>query len=266
MFMEPVDLKSSPDANETIELLGIHINTQRIEQVIDTIDRAIRSRRKSILAYVNVHAVNLAQKQPWFKDFLNNADVTYCDGYGIKWGAKILGFDIPQRYTPPDWFPRLCSVCAQNGHSLYFIGARPGVAEKAAKGLKEEFLDLKILGTDHGYFDKTPGCAENDAVIQAINSLKPDILVVGFGMPLQEKWLDDNWEQLDAWVALPVGALFDYLADEVPRAPRWLTDYGFEWLGRLLVEPRRLWRRYLVGNPKFLLDVIRQRLGTYPAE
>ena len=258
-------MKNSLVQNEIIDLLGVHVNTLVIEQVIDYIDQAIQTRQKSILAYVNVHAVNLAQAHPWFKDFLNEAEITYCDGYGIKLGAKILGGEIPQRYTPPDWFPKLSSACAQKGHSIYFLGARPGVAYKAAKILLDESPDLKIIGTHHGYFDKTPGCPENDAVLRAINAAKPDILVVGFGMPLQEKWLADNWHRIDAWVALPVGAMFDYLAGGITRVPRLFTDHGFEWLGRLFIEPKRLWKRYLVGNPKFFLAVICQRLGRYPA-
>jgi N-acetylglucosaminyldiphosphoundecaprenol N-acetyl-beta-D-mannosaminyltransferase len=264
--MEPVELKSFPNEGERIDLLGVHLHPLCIGQVIDAIDQAVQTKRKSILAYVNVHAINLAQEQPWFKDFLNNADVTYCDGYGIKWGAKILGSDIPQRYTPPDWFPQLSSLCGKNGHSLYFLGARPGIAKKAAQMLIDEFPKLKILGIQHGYFDKEPGSPENEAVIEAINKLQPDILVVGFGMPMQEKWLDENMGKLNAWVALPVGAMFDYLAAEVPRAPRLLTDHGFEWLGRLIVEPKRLWKRYLLGNPRFFINVLRQRLGLYTVE
>lgn len=237
-----------------------------VEQVINFIDDAIRTQRKSILAYVNVHAINLAQKQSWFKDFLNKADVTYCDGYGVKWGAEILGADIPQRYTPPDWIVDLASLCTRKGYSLYFLGARQGVAQEAAQALMDKHPHLIITGSHHGYFDKKPGNAENQAVIQAINQAKPDILVIGLGMPLQEKWLAENWDQVETWVALPVGAMFDYLAGELPRAPRWLTDRGLEWLGRLVVEPGRLWRRYLVGNPRFFYNVIRQRLGRYPLE
>ena len=262
--MEPAELKSFPDEKETIDVLGVHLNTLVIEQVIDYIDQAIQTQHKSILAYVNVHAVNLSREKSWFKDFLNNADVTYCDGYGIKLGAKILGGDIPQRYTPPDWFPQLASVCAQEGHSLYFLGAREGIAHKAAKELKKIYPGLKIVSTHHGYFNKAQGSTENNTVIKSINAARPDILVIGFGMPLQERWLVDNWHRIDAWVALPVGAMFDYLAGEITRVPRWFTDHGFEWLGRLFVEPKRLWKRYLVGNPKFFIAVILQRLGRHP--
>jgi N-acetylglucosaminyldiphosphoundecaprenol N-acetyl-beta-D-mannosaminyltransferase len=118
---------------------------------------------------------------------------------------------------------------------------------------------LKIVGIQDGYFNKTAGSAENEAVVRDINAAHPDILIVGLGMPLQEKWLLDNWNQMDAQVALPVGAMIDYLAHETRRAPRWMTDHGLEWLGRLVYEPGRLWERYLVGNPRFLLRVLVHR-------
>ena len=127
--------------------------------------------------------------------------------------------------------------------------------------LKQQFTDLSIAGAQHGYFDKSPDSVENEAVLQAINATRPDILLVGLGMPLQERWLMENWDRIEAKVALPVGALFDYLAGEFPRAPRWMTDHGLEWLGRLIIEPRRLWRRYLLGNPRFLWQVLKQRWG-----
>ena len=132
---------------------------------------------------------------------------------------------------------------------------------KAAVRLTERFPNLRILGTHHGFFDKTPGSLENEDVIQRINAVKPDILVTGFGMPLQERWLMDNWDRIEANVALTGGAVFDYISEELRRAPRWMTDHSLEWLGRLIIEPRRLWRRYLIGNPLFLWRVLKQRLG-----
>jgi len=120
---------------------------------------------------------------------------------------------------------------------------------------------LRIVGTYHGYFDKTPGSPGNEAVIQAINAVKPNILIVGFGMPLQERWLMENWDRVEASVALTGGAVFDYVSGDLRRPPCWMTSHGLEWLGRLLIEPRRLWQRYLIGNPLFLWRVLKQRLG-----
>jgi N-acetylglucosaminyldiphosphoundecaprenol N-acetyl-beta-D-mannosaminyltransferase len=124
---------------------------------------------------------------------------------------------------------------------------------------------LDISGIHHGHFDHTPGSRENEAVVRRVNAARPDILIVGLGMPLQERWLMENRHTIDAGVALTGGAVFDYVSGGLRRGPRLLTDNGFEWLARLLIEPRRLWRRYLIGNPLFLLRVLGQRLGKEPS-
>ncbi len=141
------------------------------------------------------------------------------------------------------------------------MGAKPGVTAKAATKLKERHPNLQIVGTHHGYFDKIPDSAENEAIIAQINAVKPNILILGFGMPLQEKWLLENWDKIDANIALTGGAVFDYISGELQRGPKWMTDNGFEWLARLLIEPKRLWRRYLLGNPLFLYRVLKQRIS-----
>jgi N-acetylglucosaminyldiphosphoundecaprenol N-acetyl-beta-D-mannosaminyltransferase len=246
---------------ESVELLGVRIHALALDQLLDIVAQAILARRKALIANVNVHGLNLAYQLPWFRAFLNHADLVYCDGFGVKWGARLLGATIPQRYTPPDWIALLGKLCVEQGFSLFFLGARPGVADKAAARLNELIPSLRIVGTAHGYFDKTYGSAENEAVVEAINAAKPDILVLGFGMPIQERWLLENWERVDATIALPAGAMFDFISGEVFRGPRWMTDHGLEWLSRLVVEPRRLWRRYLIGNPLFLGRVLKQRLG-----
>jgi len=172
-----------------------------------------------------------------------------------------LGYNIPQRITYADWMWQLAEFAESHGFTLFFLGARPGVADKAAARLKERFPNLRIVGTRHGYFDKDAGSPENEAVIRKINAAKPNILIVGFGMPLQECWLMENWDRIEANVALTGGAVFDYVSGELPRGPRWMTDHGLEWLARLIIEPRRLWKRYLIGNPLFLWRVVKQRLG-----
>ena len=178
-------------------------------------------------------------------------------------GAWFLGYKIPERITYADWTWQLAELAVSRDFTLFFLGARPGIAEKAATKLREKFPSLNVVGTHHGYFDKTRDSVENKKVIDEINLAKPDILIVGFGMPVQEQWLMENWEDIDAKVALTGGAVFDYISGELQRGPRWMVDYGFEWLARLLIEPRRLWRRYIVGNPLFLWRVFKQKIGFY---
>jgi N-acetylglucosaminyldiphosphoundecaprenol N-acetyl-beta-D-mannosaminyltransferase len=245
---------------KVIEVLGVAIAPLSLRQILAIIQHTVAHRQRLLITYVNAHALNVASTTPWFRMFLNQCDIVFCDGFGVKWGARLLGYHIPQRFTPPDWIDRLAHMASQHGFSLFLVGSRPGIAAKTANLLQARYPDLRIVGTHHGYFDKTPDSQENTAVVQAINASSPDILIVGLGTLLQEQWLKENWQHIDARVALTVGAAFDYVSGEVVRGPKWMTDHGLEWLSRLVIEPRRLWRRYVVGNPLFLWRIFKQRV------
>lgn len=242
-------------------MLGIRVHALTVDQLHAQIAALVDRGAHALVLNVNVHAMNLALERPWLKDLFNRAEIVFCDGAGIRLGARLLGYRLPQRITYAGWIWQLAGFAAERGLTLFFVGSRPGVAQEAAACLQGRFPALRILGVHHGYFDKSPGSPDNESVVRAINALRPNILVVGLGMPLQEHWLLENWEQVEANVALTGGAVFDYASGQLRRAPRCLTESGFEWLGRLFIEPRRLWRRYLIGNPLFLWRVLRQRLG-----
>ncbi|MGB3634450.1 MAG: WecB/TagA/CpsF family glycosyltransferase [Rubrobacteraceae bacterium] len=246
-------------ARERIDVLGVGVDPLTVEELHAEIGHFVREDGHALVLNANVHCLNLSFKDRSLRDLLNDAEIVFCDGSGVMLAARILGRRIPERITYADWMWQLAAFSAVEGISLYFLGARPGVARKAAEHLKERHPDLKIAGVHHGYFDHTPGSPENENVIKEINDTAPDILVLGFGMPLQERWLMENWSRINANVALTGGAVFDYLSGELRRGPKILTNNGFEWLARLLIEPGRLWRRYVVGNPLFLLRVLRQR-------
>ena len=249
-----------PSSREPVNVLGVGVDPLTVEELHAEIGGCICGGERALVLNANAHCLNLAYDDAELKSFLNRARVVFCDGAGVVLAARILGGYIPGRITYADWIRRLAAFAASEGFSLYFLGARPGVAEKAAAKLTGRYPGLKISGIHHGYFDQTSGSPQNEAVLREINFAKPDILIVGFGMPLQERWLMRNWGSLDAGVALTGGAVFDYVSGEVRRGPRILTDNGFEWLARFLIEPGRLWRRYLVGNPLFLWRVLLQRL------
>lgn len=138
------------------------------------------------------------------------------------------------------------------------MGTTQQIIEKARDIFLEKYPGLIIKGVHHGFFDK--GGQENDAVIEQINQVSPDILIVAFGMPLQEKWLMENWDKLNAKVFLVGGACFDYASGCLRRGPKVLRRFGLEWLGRLIIEPKRLWRRYLIGNTIFFAQVIKEAI------
>lgn len=243
-----------------MDLLGVGVDSLTVEELHTEIRGFVKDGARALVLNANAHCLNLAYREPALRSFLNAADIVFCDGVGVMLAARILGRRIPERITYADWMWQLADFAAREGFSLYLLGARPGVAREAAERLMARYPGLEISGVHHGYFDHSPGGVENEAVVREINARTPDILVVGFGMPLQERWLMENHDRLEAKVALTGGAVFDYVSGGLRRGPRLLTDNGFEWLARLFIQPRHLWRRYLIGNPLFLTRVLKQRI------
>ena len=242
-----------------IRILKTKVTPISINTLHKHIEYTINQENKKILLNVNVNCINLAYNQKWLRQFINDAYIVFCDGAGVMLGAWILGYSIPQRITYADWIWELSEFAEKHNYTCYFLGAKEGVAEKAATNLKKQYPGLNIVGVHHGYFQKTCGHPENETVIKLINKAQPNILIVGFGMPLQEHWLMENWQHIDANVALTGGAVFDYASGNLQRAPQWMTNHGLEWFGRFIIEPRRLWKRYFLGNPLFLWRIIQER-------
>ncbi|HEX8204532.1 MAG TPA: WecB/TagA/CpsF family glycosyltransferase [Solirubrobacteraceae bacterium] len=207
--------------------------------------------------YANAHVLNQSAGIPALRGALESADLVYCDGYGVRLAAKALERPVPHRMTGADWIWGLAALCEQTGESIYLLGSEPGVAHGAAQRLTETYPGLNVVGTHHGYFE--PGSAHDDRVVEDINARRPSIVLAGMGTPKQELWVQHNAARLDVDVLWTVGALFDVVSGKVPRAPSWLADNGFEWIFRLAIEPGRMWRRYLLGNPVFVHRVHRAR-------
>lgn len=242
---------------DAIEVLGVRITTADSERLLDYIGCSVAGGHKRTILSGNVHALNLSYEQTWLRDYLNHADAVRLDGAGVRLGARLLGHRTPTRITWADFGWELAAYAAENSLRLFFLGSKPGIAEKAARTLQEKYPHLQVVGTHHGYFDKTPGGQESADVLQLINDAHPDIVIVGFGMPLQEAWLSHCREAIQAPVVMTGGAVFDYISGVLQRPSRVFTGFGLEWLGRMLIEPRRLWRRYLIGNPRFLWRILR---------
>jgi N-acetylglucosaminyldiphosphoundecaprenol N-acetyl-beta-D-mannosaminyltransferase len=237
-------------------ILGVDLDVIDKSGLHRAITSSIADGQGDVYAYANIHAINLAHKLPRFKTFLNAAHIVYCDGEGVRLGARILGVQLPPRVVLTYWAWELCAFCAERGYSVFFLGAQESVIELAAGCVRRRLPSLKIAGWHHGYFPKQGD--ENASVVDAINAAAPDILLVGFGMPIQEDWIEQNRPQLRVHAILPAGSLFDYMSGTKSIAPEWMANHGLEWVYRLLQEPGRLWRRYLIGNPLFFLRVFIQ--------
>ena len=233
----------------------LFVDRMSLDELLLGMTNWLTSDRPWTIFYANAYAVTLAESDPAFAATMGKADSILCDGFGVYVASRVLGESVPQRFTPPDWIERLGTVCRDNGASMFFLGAEEGVAGEAARRLEVAVPGLRVH-SHHGHFAKDDESSR--AVIEIVNQSGASVLLVGFGMPLQENWIVKYRQQLRPRIALTVGAMFDYVAGNVVRGPRWLTQHGFEWLTRLMLEPRRLWRRYLIGLPEFGLVIGRQ--------
>lgn len=237
---------------QTIDFLGIQVDVLDTKGLCNRVmDFALKGEKRKVML-VNTDCMLLSFKDKEYRQILNRADLVYADGVGVIWGAKLWGHHLPGRSTGADFFPDFCRESARHSLKIFLLGGREGVAEESATNLLKKTANLRIVGTHHGYF-KTE---ETMKIINVINAANPHILVVGFGAPLQEKWIDENASKLNVNVLWGVGGLFDFISGRTRRGPQWLLDNGFEWLCRLIAEPGRLWRRYLVGNTKFILYLL----------
>jgi len=236
-------------------LLGVEVTPVLWPQLEEIIVDAVGNRRRWIIANHNFHSVYLFHHDAGLRDFYGEAAVIHVDGMGLVFFGQMLGLWLSrsQRLTPLDWIRPLLADAQQRNWRVFYLGSRPGVADKGAATLKTEFPGLR-LETAHGYFDTRRESAENRSVLKTINRFAPDLLLVGMGMPRQERWIYENRRELHASAIFNVGGLMDYVAGETPTPPRWMGRVGLEWLFRLCSDPARLWRRYLV-EPWFVMKI-----------
>jgi N-acetylglucosaminyldiphosphoundecaprenol N-acetyl-beta-D-mannosaminyltransferase len=234
-------------------IFDIPIDLGQPGELLGTISAWASERVTRRVMYVNAHVVNQSSVTPGLGGALQRADLVYCDGYGVRLAARVLTLPVPHRMTGADWIWGLATLCELEGQSIYLLGSEPPIAREAAARLRRWYPRLDVVGAHHGYFDLDS--PHNERVIEHINAHRPDIVLVGMGTPKQELWVDRYAPQLGGAVVWTVGALFDYVSGHMPRAPRWLADNGLEWIFRLAIEPTRMWRRYLIGNPIFLRRV-----------
>jgi N-acetylglucosaminyldiphosphoundecaprenol N-acetyl-beta-D-mannosaminyltransferase len=240
-----------------VDVLGIPVDALDVSGLLDRVGAAVAEHRRITVAYVNVHVMEAADRDAELSAFLRDADICYADGAGVVLASRILGAPLPGRMTGADWIHDLCRRAAAEGWRLAWIGGQPGVTAAAARVLVERWPGVQFVACEHGYHP-WPG-PETEALVDRVNAAAPDVVLVGMGTPEQERWLLAHRARLDAPVAWCLGATADFVSGRVDRGPRWLYDRQ-EWLARLWVEPGRLWRRFLVGNPRFLARVIAARL------
>ena len=231
-------------------VFGVHIDCETNAEAV----AAVRAGGGKAFAFVNAHCLNIAFRDADYKRLLATRFAkVWPDGTGVRMAGRRLGFAVPENVNGTDLFPLLAE---SGGLSFWFLGGRPGVAEEAMRRCAAKFPASRFLGATDGYRTDWKG------ELRAIAAAKPDVLLVALGVPLQEKWIDAHMAELGGvGCVIAVGGLLDFLSGRIPRAPKWVRRLGVEWTWRLAMEPRRMFRRYVVGNWLFLHRVARERKG-----
>ncbi|MCA9425113.1 MAG: WecB/TagA/CpsF family glycosyltransferase [Candidatus Omnitrophica bacterium] len=246
-----------PQANlERDRILGLSFYRLSRPQLLSCFEEALRNGKQSRFAYLNIAVVNQAFHNRQLSTLLNETELVYIDGAGISWGLRVLGKEPTPRHTGADFFPDVMRLCAEGGWRVGFLGGHPGSAEKIAEIYRDRFPNLEVTFIRDGFTE-----AKDEARVEEdLTKDPPDLLLVGMGVPHQEYWIRDHYKKFEIGVYWSVGALFEYDGGSLRRCPAWMGRAGLEWLYRLYCEPGRLWKRYLIGNPLFLLRCLSSRL------
>jgi N-acetylglucosaminyldiphosphoundecaprenol N-acetyl-beta-D-mannosaminyltransferase len=249
-------MQKVPRAN----ILGVGVSALNMAMALEIIEGWIERREPHYVCVTGVHGVMESQRDEELRRIHNRAGLVTPDGMPLVWLSRLQGFHHVERVYGPDLMLALCERSAAKGYRHFFYGGAEGVPEQLASVLQKRFPGLQVAGTFSPPF-RSLTADEDDRIVQMINAAAPDIVWVGLSTPKQERWMAGHRERLTAPVLIGVGAAFDFLTGRKPQAPRWMQRAGLEWLFRLLTEPRRLWRRYLINNPLFVALVVLQALG-----
>ena len=236
--------------NKKVNICGVDFDNITMEQSLNLIEELIKTKKQATVFHPNVDCVCIARDDGELMEIYKKSNLLLPDGMPLIWASRILGSRLKEKISGPDLLPKICEMASRNKYSIFLLGGRDGIAKRAAEGFQNKYTGVKIAGFYHGYFDKKGN--ENSEVISIIRKERPDILVVTFGTPLQEKWINNNLKELDVPLCIGAGATIDFLSGNIPRAPEWMQRRGLEWFFRLILEPRRLWKRYLIRDTKFI--------------
>jgi len=237
-----------------VTIAGIRVEVIDEAAALDRIESMIATGRPHLMVVVNASKLVLASEDPELQRIISSADLVTADGMSVVWGARLLGARLPGRVTGIDTMEKLVARAADRAWRVFFLGAKQEALDGAISVLKARHPSLVVAGSRNGYF-----AGREDEIIAMVREAKPHLLFVAMGSPAQERFLSANLEAMAVPFSLGVGGSFDHVAGISRRAPVWMQRIGMEWLYRFASEPRRLWRRYLIGNTRFALLLWRER-------
>ena len=233
-------------------LLNTYINNVTMPETIAAIEQMIETGKKSYVVAINVDVVMKIEEDSYLKKVVDNADMVLVDGKPLVCISKLHGKPLKAKISGSDLVPLLCEVAAKKGYKIFIIGGKDGIAEQAKEKLERQLPKIEIVGTYAPPFGFEKNETELDKINQMISEVHPDLLIACFGCPKQEKWIYENIEKYNAKVSVCAGATVDFLAGNVKRAPRWMSEHGLEWFYRFLQEPKRMFKRYFIDDVKII--------------
>lgn len=248
--------------SDKVRILQTGVSRYNLAETMAEFSRAIEEKSKLRIAVTPVNCLLWARRNSDLNEIYNSADIVTADGVPVVWASRLLKQPIRGRVTGLDLLPAFSEIAAQNGYSFFFLGAAEGVADQLAEKLKTAYPALTIAGTWSPPFRDQFTEEENSEMIDRINRSGADVLWVSLTAPKQDFWIARHFDKLNVSVAIGVGAAFDVVAGNISRSPEWMQQYGLEWLYRLMKEPGRLWRRYLVEAPQFIPLILKQYLSS----
>lgn len=249
--------KHATTPRDKVRILDVEVDNLLMDDAVHRVLDLIDAGRHAQVSFVNPACANIAAGNRTYRRDLTASSLVLPDGIGMKIAGDWLGTPIRQNVNGTDFFPRLCNAMNERRQRLYLVGARPQVVARVAEVVGQRWPQIEVVGAQHGYFV----AAEEASIAQDIQESGAHVVLVAMGVPMQERFIARNGPAMGACVAIGVGGLFDFVAGRISRAPQWMRDAGLEWVWRLVQEPGRMWKRYLLGNFSFLARVILQRKG-----
>ncbi|TDD21206.1 glycosyltransferase [Kribbella turkmenica] len=244
---------SGPDR---VDVLGVHVSATNLDETVETFGRWIDRGERHLVCVSDMNSLLHASTDEHLNQVFNTSGLTVPDGMPLVWAGRKAGFERMGRVAGPDLLERVMAEAAEHGWTQYFYGGAEGVAAELRDTFQERHPALKVVGVHCPPYRPLTD-AEDAAVVADMNASRADIIWVGLGAPKQERWMAEHRDRLDAAILIGVGAAFDFHTGRLDRAPQWMQKSGLEWSYRLYKEPRRLWKRYVLGIPRFGLGILR---------
>ncbi|GAB3927580.1 WecB/TagA/CpsF family glycosyltransferase [Kribbella albertanoniae] len=251
------DLEAPATAADRVDVLGIQVSVTNLDHTVATFERWIDNGERQLVCVTDMNALLHARADERLTEVYNSAGLVVPDGMPLVWAGKKAGFEQMGRVAGPDLLERVMAEAAERGWTQYFYGGAEGVADELRMRFQDQHPALKVQGVECPPYRALTE-AEDAETVDRMNAARPDIIWVGLGAPKQERWMAEHRERLNAAILIGVGAAFDFHTGRLDRAPLWMQRAGLEWSYRLYKEPRRLWKRYLIGIPRFGFGVLRR--------